>query len=170
MARLSQWAKYKSRVFEAFRGGATPRDAIAAYGIPRSTAYDWLNEYRRTALGSESVRNSGSNHSLAEVVDSPPHLFVVGGTANIESENVSDFALARRTLQEIAKDKSESGAVRVQAAFGLMRLCAMRAELPRHVLEEKEEISVASERKKLESMSAEELARLYKELIASQGK
>ncbi len=43
-------------------------------------------------------------------------------------------------------------------------------ELPKHVREGKEEVTLASERKKLEGMSAEELAREYKrELEALRG-
>jgi hypothetical protein len=53
----------------------------------------------------------------------------------------------------------------MQACVGLMKIAQMRAELPSHILEEREEKTLASERKNLENMTAEELAKEYKALI-----
>ena len=47
--------------------------------------------------------------------------------------------------------------------MALIRTVEIGQDLPKHIREGREQISVASERKSLEGLSPEELARLYKE-------
>jgi hypothetical protein len=63
----------------------------------------------------------------------------------------------------IAVDPEKRDSTRIQAAIGLIRSVEIGNDLPKHVREGLEETSLKAERKKLEGLSAEELARLYKE-------
>lgn len=80
-------------------------------------------------------------------------------------ENLSDFQVGRTVLRAIALDPDKRDSSRIQASIALIRSVEIGQDLPKHVREGKEEASLASERKKLEGMSAEELAREYKREI-----
>jgi hypothetical protein len=77
-------------------------------------------------------------------------------------ENLSDFELGRQVLRSIALDPDKRDSSRIQAAIALIRSVEIGQDLPQHVKEGKEEVSMHSERKKLEGLSPEELAREYK--------
>jgi hypothetical protein len=181
MARRSQHEHLKPEIWAAFSKGAKPKDAIERFGVPSATAYIWFRDFQQNpSLPNrilESFQNSRKNLESYETVDSefvplphPPQsinnaLAIQEDSRKNDSSNLTNFQLAEKTLRAIASDEDQPGAVRVQACLGLMRLIQMQVELPKHILEGKEQDSVASERKKLEGMSAEELAREYKAMI-----
>ena len=164
----------KPSVFKAFEQGKSALDVIKFFKIPRSTAYDWLKEYKESLLPKPPRPKIPERPQLlpplevseAEIVEPRPFRVIDGGRAG---EELSDFQLARKVLREIALDENLRDATRLQAALGLLRLPAMKAEIPKHLLEDREQTTMASERKKYEGMSAEELAKEYKALIEESG-
>jgi len=166
MPRRSQHEHLKPQAVRLYRRGVIPNHVALKLGIPKSTAYDWFKEFKsaESPVMGEIVEPIPESDRKPEA---SPGISKIHKLAVIEGGN-SDIALAKRTLREIC-DSNESGAVRVQAALGLMRLAALRAELPKHVLEETEQVTLASERKNYEGMTAEELAREYKNLIENTG-
>jgi hypothetical protein len=78
-------------------------------------------------------------------------------------EHWSDFEVGRQTLRAIALNPESREAARIQAAMALIRSVEIGQDLPKHIREGREQTTVASERKSLEGLSPEVLARLYKE-------
>jgi hypothetical protein len=76
-------------------------------------------------------------------------------------EHLSDFEVGRKVLRAIALNPNTRDSSRIQASIALIRSVEIGQDLPNHVREGIEEASIASERKKLEGLSAEELAREY---------
>lgn len=157
MARRSQWEEYKPRVWQSFNRGVIPAQIIAKFGVAKSTAYDWHKDWKRGKPAIPEPRRHPS----------PPH--PVSGVYErkvIEKEEeLSDFALAEKVLRAIASGEEHPNVVRVQACLGLIRLAQMQAELPSHILYGGMEATVVSERKNLESTSAQELWEEYKRLL-----
>jgi transposase len=158
----------KPSVFQAYDQGKSALEVMKFFKIPRSTAYDWHKEYRESKLPkSPNPKNPEPPQlqaplevSKVEVLEPSRPFRVINGCRC--GEELSDFQLARRTLREIINDTECSDAVRLQATLGLLKLVPMKAELPKHVLEDQEQTSLQAERKKLEGMSVEELAKEYK--------
>ncbi len=154
----------KPVVFQAFDQGKSALEVIKFFKIPKSTAYDWLKEFKESKVPKPSIPKNPETLKPAPLeipdVSEPPRPFTVidGGLSEL-----SDFQLVRRTLRSLISDPDVSSAVRLKAALGLMRLVPLKAKLPKHVLEDSEVSSLKAERRKLEGLTAEELARLYKE-------
>jgi len=79
---------------------------------------------------------------------------------------MTDFALARKVLRDIAKNFSQPGAsVGIQAALGLIKLVQLRKEIPSDILNETPVNNLKLEREKLKDLSPEELQQRYKAII-----
>lgn len=157
----------KPSVFQSFEQGKSVLEVIKFFKLPKSTAYDWNKEFKESKLPKPPTPKNPEPPQLqaplelSEVEILEPRVFRVidGGRCG---EELSDFQLARRTLRSIIADPDTSHAVKLQASLGLMKMVPMKAEFPKHVLEDSEVASLEQERKSLEGMSAEELAREYK--------
>jgi hypothetical protein len=84
------------------------------------------------------------------------------GARSEDYDNLSDFELGRQVLRAIALDPDKRDASRIQAAIALIRSVEIGQDLPVHVREGKEVTTLEQERKSLEGLSLEELAREYK--------
>jgi len=163
MSRISQWQEYKEEVCEQLRSGKTASELSRAYpDISYKTIYTWFRAVK--ALEPQLEKGLGepqtSHRATVEVLPPQSNVSPIG-----TSGGISDYALARRTLRNIAKDSNESGGVRVQASLGLLRMVSMRYELPKHILDEIEESSINEERDRITTASPAELSRRYREAL-----
>jgi hypothetical protein len=167
MKRKKQYGHLKSAVVQAFQEGKSGAELVEFFEIPKSTIYDWLAEFRKSQKQEKDKpttpkKVSEKSSKLVPVEVLPQSLTVIdGGKALEDLSDLSDFQLARQVLRGMAQNPDTRDASRIQASLALARLVQLEAELPKHVLEGKEQSSIASERKKLEGLSAEELAREY---------
>jgi hypothetical protein len=165
MAARSPWENTKEEVCEKLRAGVDRATIRADYpDIPDATIRSWARRLRLATFecNTDATDSKPTPHVNVEVL--PPYssnLVPLDGAANS-----SDFSLARVTLRTIARDKNEPGSVRVQASLGLLKMVAMRAELPKHILEEiEEESNLNAERDRLTQSSPVELTRHYREAL-----
>lgn len=160
MARVSQWQKYKEEVCEQLRSGVGTTALQSAYPqIPEGTIKSWARAVR-SSLNPDLNQSQSATVSAVEVLSPHSNISTIEGAGS-----TSDFALARRTLRNIARDLGESGGVRVQASLGLLKMTAMRFDLPKHILDEIEESNLNEERDRIATASPAELARRYREAL-----
>lgn len=131
--------------------------------VPPKTIRNW-HELVSPRIRPDSPQNSPEVKTIdpqdIQVLSPQQKLVALDG-----AEQISDFALARKTLRAIAKNFSQPGAgVGVQAAIGLMKLTALRAELPRYIIDEIEVTRIDEERDRLKEASLEELQQQYKDV------
>jgi methylaspartate ammonia-lyase len=77
----------------------------------------------------------------------------------------SRFAKACKLFETIIDDRREPGAVRVQAANGLLRAAAMEAELPKHIITGSDKVSISASVEEVEGRGDEQIAQDYRELL-----
>lgn len=167
MARRSRWEHLKEEIIQHCKEGKTAIELSQMYpDVPRATIRDWHTQsapdsakipprFRQVSVNTETIAPQDT-----QAINPQQKLVALDG-----GEQMSDFALARRTLRAIAKNFNQPGAgVGVQAAIGLMKLTQLRAELPKHILDETEVAIVDEERDYLKEVSVEELRQQYKDL------
>ncbi|HEY9644459.1 MAG TPA: hypothetical protein V6C57_28445 [Coleofasciculaceae cyanobacterium] len=165
MARRSAFEHLKPEIEAEFQEGKHPTDLYGAYSqVPRATIREWFKPYRQDST-TNSTDIPPDNQNLAvtptQVLPPPSKLVAIDG-----GDNASDFQLARRVLRSIARNPSQEGAsVGVQAAVGLMKLIQLRAEMPKHILEESEDVTIEDERNNIKDVPPSEVARRYKEAL-----
>ena len=81
------------------------------------------------------------------------------------SDGLSDFELARKVARNVANSGKLHPAVRIQAVNALLKTVVMASELPPHVLTGEDQSSLAQQVEDLESLSDEEVDRLYQEAL-----
>jgi molecular chaperone DnaK (HSP70) len=164
VARRSRSAHLKAEIFDCFAQGIPSMEICHSYPeIAQSTIFHWLGEFnsRSTPMSLQKQASSASSTS-----DSGNNLVLLEGQGEL-----SDFLLARRLYRQVVQNKEEPSALRIQAANGLSKLCLLRQQLPKHILreDEKGEPQQKTERPDYSKMSAEELAKLYREKISKTG-
>ena len=177
MARISSHQHLKPQVFESFHNGGTPNRIIAQFGIPKSTAYDWYKEFK-ASLDNPITKppDSGINLVIPElpkaqkkIPEKNTHVTVVTPEV-IEDETdqiadkKSDFDLIRDQLRSLTDPARWGGGVAVQACACLMKLMQLQQDLPKHLIDGKEQQTIDEVRKEVADMDAEELSRMLKEL------
>jgi len=149
--------------------GVTQKEVAQRVGVSIRTVESWQKKklYRECLqslsgqIGLATAPNPSTPKSVAVEVLEPESTDFLSITRDYE--NLSDFELGRQTLRAIALNPESREAARIQAAMALIRSVEIGQDLPKHIREGREQTSVASERKSLEGLSPEELARLYKE-------
>ena len=132
MARPSKFAHLKPEIEAAYKEGKQPKDLYAIYpDVPGATMREWFYPFRDN---SANIPRDGETAIAVGVEVMQPRSNVVG----LPPQEQSDISLARNTLRKVCKDKDVNPAVRVHAAGYLMKLAALRHELPRHILDETE--------------------------------
>jgi hypothetical protein len=164
MARRSRWEHLKDEIIQHCKEGKTPRELYLMYpDVAPKTIRDWY-ELIYPRVPPQSPQNSPDAKTIApqdiQIIPSRKKLVALDG-----GEQLSDFALARKTLRAIAKNFNQPGAyVGVQAAAGLLKLVQIRAEIPKHILDETEVTGIEEERDRLKEVSLEELQQQYKDV------
>ncbi len=149
--------------------GVTQKEVARRVGVSVRTVESWQTK----KLYKECLQSLSGQIGLANAPSSSPKplaLEVLEPTVNIleltkDYENLSDFEVGRTVLRAIALDPDKRDTSRIQAAIALVRCVQIGQDLPVHVREGREESSFAKERRSLQGMSAEELAREYKREI-----
>jgi transcriptional regulator with XRE-family HTH domain len=146
--------------------GVTQKEVARRVGVSVRTVEEW----QKKKLYRECLQSLSGQIGLATAPTSSPKSVAVevlepSDVLEITKsyENLSDFELGRQVLRAIALDPEKRDASRIQAAIALIRSVEIGQDLPQHVREGREQSPIAQERKKLEGLSAEELAKLYKE-------
>ncbi|MBD2492532.1 hypothetical protein [Aulosira sp. FACHB-615] len=169
MARRSRWEHLKDEIVQHCKDGKTPVELAAMYpDVPRATIHGWYdlayadseNNPKHFRKRSEDIKTIASQ-DIQVIPPTENKLVALDG-----GEQLSDFALARRALRDAIKNPTKPGtAIKIQASFGLLKLTQMRAELPRHVLDEIEVTGVDEERDRIKEVSLEELQQQYKDVV-----
>ncbi len=147
--------------------GITQKEVARRVGVSVRTVEEW----QKKKLYKECLNSLSGQIGLASAPISSPKSVAIEVLEPVPSdleitkdyEHLSDFEVGRQVLRAIALNPESREAARIQAASMLIRSVEIGHELPQHIREGKEQSSIAAERKKLEGLSAEELARLYKE-------
>lgn len=164
MTRRSRWEHLKDEIIQHCKEGKTPKQLYLMFpDVPPRTIRDWYDlVYPRTPphFPKDSPDTKTIIPEDTQVIPSRKRLVALDG-----GEQLSDFALARKTLRAIAKNFDQPGAyVGVQAAAGLLRLIQIRSEIPKHILDEVEVTGIEEERDRLKEISLEELQQQYKDV------
>jgi transcriptional regulator with XRE-family HTH domain len=150
--------------------GVTQKEVARRVGVSVRTVEEW----QKKKLYRECLQSLSGQIGLATAPTSSPKSVAVAVEVlepcdvleiTKSYENLSDFELGRQVLRAIALDPEKREASRIQAAIALIRSVEIGNDLPKHVREGREQTSLKEERRKLEGLSAEELARLYKEEV-----
>lgn len=148
--------------------GVTQKEVARRVGVSVRTVESWQKKklYRECLqslsgqIGLATAPTSSPKSVAVAVEVLEPQVDVLEITKNYE--NLSDFELGRNVLRSIALDPEKRDASRIQAAIALIRSVEIGQDLPKHVREGKEVTTLEQERKSLEGLSLEELAREYK--------
>lgn len=148
--------------------GVTQKEVARRVGVSVRTVEEWQKKklYRECLqslsgqIGLATAPTSSPKSVAVAVEVLEPQVDVLEITKNYE--NLSDFELGRNVLRSIALDPEKRDASRIQAAIALIRSVEIGQDLPKHVREGKEVTTLEQERKSLEGLSLEELAREYK--------
>lgn len=146
--------------------GVTQKEVARRVGVSVRTVESWQTKklYKECLqslsgqIGLASAPTSSYTKSVAVEVLEPCDVLEITKSY----ENLSDFELGRQVLRAIALDPDKRDASRIQAAIALIRSVEIGQDLPKHVREGKEVTTLEQERKSLEGLSLEELAREYK--------
>ncbi len=149
--------------------GHTQKEVAKRVGVHIRTIESWQKKklYQETLrtlsgqIGLATAPNPSIPKSVAVEVLEPESSDVFEIIKDFE--NLSDFEVGRKVLRAIALNPESREASRIQAAMALIRSVEIGHDLPQHIREGTEQSSIEAERKKLEGLNAEELARLYKE-------
>ena len=146
--------------------GVSQREVSRRLGIHIRTIESW----QKKKLYQETLRTLSGQVTLASVEKAASKVSVevlepLKSLEPKEYEGLPDFEFIRRNLRRIASNPNIRESTQVQASLALARLIQMKAELPKHVLEEKEQATMTSELKNLEGMTAEEIIREYRSVI-----
>jgi transcriptional regulator with XRE-family HTH domain len=149
--------------------GVTQKEVAQRVGVSVRTVESWQKKklYRECLqslsgqIGLATASNPSTPKSVAVEVLQPESSDFLSITRDYE--HLSDFEVGRKVLRAIALNPESREASRIQAAMALIRSVEIGEDLPKHVREGLEVSSVAQERKSLEGLTPEELARLYKE-------
>jgi transcriptional regulator with XRE-family HTH domain len=147
--------------------GVTQKEVARRVGVSIRTVESW----QKKKLYRECLQSLSGQIGLATAPTSVPKSVAVEVLESVASdleitkdyENLSDFEVGRQVLRAIALNPLSRETSRIAAANALLRSVEMGLGLPKHVKEGSEETSIQSERRKLEGLTPEELARLYKE-------
>ncbi|MEH2138543.1 hypothetical protein [Nostoc sp.] len=168
MARRSRWEHLKNEVINFYKEGKTPRELYPMYpNVPPRTIRDWCDSFSprnppKSPQDSPDIKTIAPEDVQIISPESPSKLIALDG-----GERLSDMALARNALRDAVKNPTKPGAaIKIQASFGLMRLTQLRAELPRHIVDETEMTGVEEERDRLKEISLEELQQQYKDAVS----
>jgi multidrug efflux pump subunit AcrA (membrane-fusion protein) len=175
MAGKSKWDYLKPEIEGLFKQGKTPLDVRKMYpDLPKATVYDWYKAWRNS---SESKTESQTNSEIqsgitqksldasASNLDTSANLVAFEGAVK-----QSDFELVRRSLRDVLRRPDQRGAyVKVQAALALLKTVAVRAEVPKQILEESEETaSLEDEIRKVQQEDPMQLVREFRQIIDSE--
>jgi transcriptional regulator with XRE-family HTH domain len=146
--------------------GVTQKEVARRVGVSVRAVEEW----QKKKLYKECLQSLSGQIGLATAPNpsSPKSVAVEVLESNVfditrDFEHWSDFEVGRQTLRAIALNPEAREASRIQAAMALIRTVEIGQDLPKHIREGREQTSVASERKSLDGLSPEVLARLYKE-------
>lgn len=191
MARRSAWEGEKPAVIRMFEQGVSISEIRRSLGIPRQTLVDWYRAWEKASPKFTNRLPSVSTERGAKLVNSVTEFVTELGTERAgiieiavtelgtpppsktnlvllpQADDLSDFGLARWALRGVIRRPNQPGAaIIVRAAQSLARLVTLKAELPKHVLEETEEITLENERRKLlEEMTPAEIAKEYRKIL-----
>jgi hypothetical protein len=81
--------------------------------------------------------------------------------------NLTNFQLAEWAFRDVVVRPTQQGAMaKIKAAESLARLLSLKANLPKNIIEGREEVTLEEERTKLlQEMSPAEMAKEYKRMI-----
>ena len=192
MARSSKYEHLKSDILEQFTLGKSVNDVLRAFpDVPKQTLRDWFNSTRpqketpisptlavrkEIEVTAQTVSEQGTVDSVRDSVS----LKVVpfrGDRQTLETprkvrasygdEEETEFAIAVRTLKDIADDPEAPHAVRVQSAVALLKVAQMKLETPAIAFSGEQEavVDVQSEREKLKNMDGSKLRQKYLEAL-----
>lgn len=192
MARRSAWEGEKPAVILLFEQGVSISEIRRSLGIPRQTLVDWYRAWEKaspkftkrlpstgTERGTklvnsvtESITERGTERAGSiEITGTESIALPPSSKSNLvllpQPDDLSDYELARWALRGVIRRPTQQGAsIIVMAAQSLRRLIVLKAELPKHVLEETEEITLENERRKLlEEMTPADIAKEYRKML-----
>lgn len=163
MVGRSQHENLKPDVIKRFKEGVQVRQLQHEFPqIPVRTLYRWFDAW----LEKDTSDDLSDNLTPVTLVDTPSTVLTLVPFDKNAKRQESDVRLARRVLRDVASDRECNPAVRVQASLALMRMAYLRAELPKHIVEEIEEVdTLEKERKELQSTDPLLLIMQYREMI-----
>jgi transcriptional regulator with XRE-family HTH domain len=154
--------------------GVTQKEVARRVGVSVRTVESWQKKklYRECLNSLSGQIGLATSHTPVPTSVAVEVLEPVASDLEIAKgyEGLSDFEVGRQVLRAIALNPNIRESSRIQAASMLIRSVEIGHDLPKHVREGQEVTTLASERKKLEGMSAEELAKEYKALIEATGR
>jgi hypothetical protein len=174
MAGKSKFAKLKPKVRAAWEQGKKRREITREIGVPISTVNRWCAEFEADPdhVDTDPDREPAPAPKakpvkvLSEAPPLPPGRARVVSMDDARSElRPSRFAKACKLFETIIDDRREPGAVRVQAANGLLRAAAMEAELPKHIITGSDKVSISASVEEVEARGDEQIAQDYRELL-----
>lgn len=175
----SKHAKYRPKVEELLRAGLQPSEISRRMpDVPRATIYGWAKQITGPAGG------TGDAIAPDQVVDGKGQLIpfrpqppagdqhnlladyqqIIHQLEGSDSTDLPDFLLIQREMRRLVST-SPNPAIQIQAGNLLARMIQLRAEIPRHILNEESQSHLAREMGGLDTLSDDELARQYKDLL-----
>jgi hypothetical protein len=173
MAGKSKFAKLKPKVRAAWEQGKKRREITREIGVPISTVNRWCAEFEAdpdhvdTDPDREPAPAPKAKPVRAAVGTAPPssNLKVVSMDDARARLEVNLFKKACDLFVDIVDNKKEPGAVRVQAANGLLKATMLKAQLPAHSINGTEKISISASVEEVETRGDEQIAQDYRELL-----
>jgi transcriptional regulator with XRE-family HTH domain len=151
--------------------GVTQKEVARRVGVSVRTVESWQTK----KLYKECLNSLSGQIGLATAPISSPKPV---GVEVLEPYNVSEatknlkglspYNLAMEALQAIIINPDSRESSRIQASVALVRCLQIGQDLPKHIREGQEVSSMEEERKKLESLSPEEIAAEYKYLMSQE--